>query len=157
MLAALLTWIANVFVIGTTCVLAQLWFRYVCSLLIAAQTSMDCSESVARANALTCTDVLRRLKSGEALSIEQMDVLTKGLRKDFEVVCYLLSNLGQSRRTAPSGETWMLKLNYWGQVLRYHAIKKISARGARRRLNKMALIVCHFADLIGERSIPARA
>jgi hypothetical protein len=150
-------WLANLFVIGTTMVLLFLWFRYVCALLLAAQTSLDCSEAVARANSLMFASVLRDLESNPNLTPAQMDALAAVLKRDFEVVCYLWRNLGQSRRTAPSGETWMLSFVYRARMLRYKVVRKVLHKSARRQLSQMALIVSHFADLIGERGLSARA
>lgn len=150
-------WIANSFVIGTTMVLLFLWFRYVCALLLAAQTSKDCSEAVARANSLAFDKVLRELQAEAPLSQDQMDALVDDLEKDFEVVCYLWCNMGQSRRTAPSGETWMLRTVFRLRTLRYRTVRKVLPKSARRQLNQMALIICYVADLIGERGLAVHA
>jgi len=150
-------WIANSFVIGTTIVLFLLWFRYVCSLLLVARTSMDCSETVARANSLAFPDVLRKLKTDATMPQERMDALVTDLQKDFEVVSYLLRHMGQAQVAATSSETWILKMDYRIRNLRYRGVRRVSGNAARQQLNRMAGIICHFADLIGERSARSRA
>ena len=155
MLACNLMWIANSFVIGVTAALFLLWFRYMCSLLMAAPTSLDRSEEVARANSLSFAEVLRGLNSASA-SREQMDGYVVALDRDFEIVTYLLRHMGQSPLVESPSEAWMLKADYRIQHLWYCLARPVSSETAARQVTKMALIVCHFADLVGERSVPAR-
>lgn len=150
-------WIANSFVIATSVVLFLLWFRYVCSLLLAAQTSLDCSDAVARANSLAFADILRQLNSVEVrVTAEEVDGFASSLQRDFEVVSYLLRHMGESPLIDSPAEALMLRVDYRIQSLCFRTVRLISAAAARNRVNQMASIICHFADLIGVRSVPAR-
>ncbi len=149
-------WLANSFVIGTTAVLFLLWFRYMCSLLLAAQTSLDTRESVARANSLVFADVIREINTGSAPSVDQLQLFTTGLARDFEVVTYLLRHLGESPLVDSPTEAWMLKIDYHIQRFWFRLLLPLSPAAASTRVNQMAIIICHFADLIGERRVPAR-
>ena len=150
-------WIANSFVIATTVVLFLLWFRYVCSLMLAAQTSLDRSEAVARANSLIFADVMRKLNSDDSCpNPEDVDGFAAALERDFEVVTYLLRHLGGSPLIDSPTEAWMLRVDYRIQRLWFRALRPISVAAGRSRVNQMAIIICHFADLIGARGVPAR-
>jgi hypothetical protein len=149
-------WIANSFVIGTTAVLFLLWCRYVCSLMLAAQTSRDFSDAVARANSLEFPSVLRSIESDEVHSTAQLDAFVAALERDFEVVTYLVRHMGGSPGADSGVERWMLKVDYRVQALWYRVMRQMSEVWARRKVNQMALIICHFADLIGERGAPSR-
>ncbi|HEY3742698.1 MAG TPA: hypothetical protein VGL53_22785 [Bryobacteraceae bacterium] len=149
-------WIANSFVIGATAVLFLLWGRYVCSLMLAAQTPRDCSDAVARANSLEFASVLRGLDSEGTLSTAQLDAYAAALARDFEVVTYLMRHMGGSPGAESAVESWMLRVDYRVQALWYRVMRYMSEVWARRKVSQMALIICHFADLIGERSVPSR-
>ena len=149
-------WIANSFVIGATTVLFLLWFRYMCSLLLAAQTSLDSSEAVARANSLAFAEVLRELNGEEAVAEDRLAALTVALDRDFEVVTYLLRHMGESPIVDSPTEAWMLKVDYKLQRFWFQHLLTVSPAMARHQVSQMALIICHFADLIGERRVPAR-
>jgi hypothetical protein len=148
-------WIVNLLVLGAATVLFLLWFRYMCALLLAAQTSLDCTEAVARANSLAFVDVLREIGSDRGHSAEQLDALAAALERDFEVVAYLLRHMGESPLIEAPAEAWMLKVDFRIQRLWFQLLRRISTAGARGQVNQMAIIICHFADLIGERRIPA--
>lgn len=149
-------WIANFFLIGATTVLFLLWFRYLCWLLLAAQSSLDCGEAVARANSLVFPDVLRQLNLDEGRSSAQLDRFVVALERDFEIVTYLLRHMGESPLIESPTEAWMIKVDYRIQSMLFKLFRPFSVRAAVGRVNQMAMIICHFADLIGERRIPAR-
>ena len=149
-------WIANSFVIGATTVLLLLWFRYLCSLLLAAQTSLDCGEMVARANSLVFADVLRQLRFDDGHSSAQLDRFVVALERDFEIVTYLLRHMGESPLIESPAEAWMIKVDYHIQAMLFKLFRPFSVSAAAARVNQMAMIICHFADLIGERRIPVR-
>ena len=150
-------WIANSFVIAVTAALFLLWFRYICSLLLAAQTSLDRSEDFARANSLAFAHVLQELQGKGEVSPDQLDRFTHALARDFEVVTYLLSHMGHSLLGHSPTEAWMLKADYRIQNWKYRLLGRFSRIIAQRQVSQMALIICHFADLVGERSVPAEA
>ncbi len=149
-------WIANSFVIGATTVLFLLWFRYLCSLMLAAQTSLDSGEAVARANSLVFADVLRQLNFDDGRSSEQLDRFVVALERDFEIVTYLLRHMGESPLIESPAEAWMIKVDYRIQAMLFKLFRPFSVDAAAARVNQMATIICHFADLIGERRIPVR-
>jgi hypothetical protein len=149
-------WIANSFLIGATAVLFLLWCRYVCSLMLAAQTPRDFRDAVARANSLEFASVLRSLESDEVHSTEQLDAFVATLERDFEVVTYLVRHMGGTPGADSGVERWMLRVDYRVQALWYRVMRHMSEVWARRKVDQMALIICHFADLIGERGAPSR-
>ena len=145
-------WTAHSFVIATTAVLFILWSRYVCAALLAAQTPIDSRDEVARANSLRFAEVLRALEEDGPQTIGQLDEFADALGRDFEVVTYLIRHMGSSSISDTPIEAWMLRVDYRIQAAWFKVMRPISDVWARRKVNQMALIVCHFADLIGERA-----
>jgi hypothetical protein len=141
-------WIANTFVICATLALFLLWFRYMCSLMLAAQTAHDSRDSVAAANSLAFPEVKRKLAGGGPLELGEA---VKALDRDFEVLAYLLRHMGASPLSDSPAETWMLKVDYQVQRVAFLLARPVIESAARNRISQMATIVSHFADLIGER------
>lgn len=50
----------------------------------------------------------------------------------------------------------MMQVDYRFQHFQFRRFVGLPSAVARHQLSQMAMIVCHFAELIGERCVPAR-
>jgi hypothetical protein len=124
------------------------WFRYTCLLIVSAKTALDYAGSVAAANQLSFLDVQSRLHEQ---NITDFDPIHAALERDYSVITYLLKNAAHSTEES-SIETRMLAMNYRLMGAWYQVSRRFSTEMARRALEDMALVVAHFANVMGERN-----
>jgi hypothetical protein len=148
--------VANALIAAITLLLFVLWFRYMCSMMLAAQTSLDRSIEVAQSNSLLFADVLRELFAAGPVSRETLDMQERALHRDLEILDYLLRHMGQTAIGDSSIEVWMLKSDFHIQSVCYRILRKHSPLRARGHVHQMAAILSHFANTVGERTAPAR-
>ena len=145
--------IANSLIAAVTLLLFVLWFRYMCSMLLAAQTSLDRSTEVAQSNALIFADVLRELFETTAVPAATLHLHELALHRDLEILTYLLRHMGQTTLGDSGIEVWLLTMDFHLQSMLY----KMLPWHTQERVYKMATILCYFANTIGERTVPSRS
>ena len=149
--------LANALIAAVTLLLFTLWFRYMCSVLLGAQTSLDRGTEVAQSNSLLFADVLRELFEHDDISVETLDMQEQALHRDLEILAYLLRHMGQTELGASVMEVWMLKADFRVQSLTYKVLRSLSPERARDHVYKMATILCHFANTVAERTARSRS
>jgi hypothetical protein len=149
--------LANACTAAVTLLLFVLWFRYMCSLLLAAQTSLDRSDDVAQSNSLAFADVLRDLhEQQDQIPLAALDIHEQALRRDLEILTYLLRHMGQRDLGDSAIEVWMLRTDFRIQAVFYSMYRRASLTRAREQVYRMAIILSHFANTVGERTAPVR-
>lgn len=124
------------------------WFRYVCLLILAAETPRDRSEEVARANDLYFPEVRSRLLKDDGIDLE---TLHKCLERDFGVIRALLDRT--PIRVFDSGfENAMLTIHFRLMSVCFKLTRGRFRECASDSLEEMLRVVDHFACLMGERS-----
>ena len=145
--------VATIIITASSALLFGYWFRYTCLLILSAKTSRDYAGEFAAANQLSFPEIQSVLRGDGA---RNLDLLHGALNRDYAVVTYLMSHVDQATGTA-SIETRMLAINYKLMGAWYSVSKSFSVTAAQRALDEMAMVVAHFANTIGERSMGAAA
>lgn len=130
------------------------WFRYMCLLIVSAKTTRDYAAEVAAANQLGFVQVQEQLHRAAPAELERLHA---ALDQDYALLTYLLKNAARSGTEKSTVENCMLAANYrlmaaWSRVSR-----RFSAAASTRALEEMALVVAHFANVMGERAACAAA
>jgi hypothetical protein len=124
------------------------WFRYICLLILAAESPRDRSEEVARANDLFFPEVRSRLLKDDGVDLE---TLHKCLERDFAIITYLLERT--PRRVFDSGfENAMLRTHFRLMSVCFKLTRGRFRECASDSLEEMLCVVDYFANLMGERS-----
>jgi hypothetical protein len=132
---------------GGSVLLFGYWFRYACLLILSAKTAQDYAADVATANQLSFLEVQAQLRTEGPV---ELDGLRASLDRDYALVTYLIQHAGGASESGL--EDRMLQLNYRLTRLMYQAARRLSPAMARRALDEMSTVVCHFANGIGERA-----
>ena len=145
--------ISTILIISISGALLVYWFRYACLLILSAKTTTDYAAGIAMANELDCLEVSHRLRANQPIA--NLDELSQRLHRDYQVVTYLLANAARFDETGVSGtsvgmENSMLRMNYKLVRMAYKVMAPFAPRQARRAVDEMAQIVCHFANVMGE-------
>ena len=130
------------------------WFRYMCLMIVSAKTTRDYAAEVATANQLGFVHVQARLRQASPAELERLHA---ALDRDYALLTYLLKNAALSATEESPVENHMLAANYrlmaaWSRVSR-----QFSIAASTRALEEMALVVAHFANVMGERAAAAAA
>ncbi|HLJ14005.1 MAG TPA: hypothetical protein VKV15_05870 [Bryobacteraceae bacterium] len=142
--------ISTILIFGTSMMLFAYWFRYTCLLILSAKTTRDFAADVAAANSLGCLLIRDQLRLGAVIG--ELDLLSKTLHRDYQVVTYLLQHAAVSDQNGSGLEQRMLRIDYRLMRLCYSVLAPFSPRHARQALEEMTQIVCHFANVMGERA-----
>jgi hypothetical protein len=121
------------------------WFRYTCLLILSAETTRDYAPDVATANQLSFLQVRAELRQNPA----DLSRLQASLDRDLAILNGLIQNV--------SMEDQMLKLNYRLMSTWCSVSRSFSPEAGRRALDEMSMIVSHFANSLGERSMAGAA
>ena len=134
--------LTSILIIAVSLVLLVYWFRYTCVLLVRNAASPCPSEASSR---FSYDSVQSRLETGEAL-----DPLEASLRKDFDLLVYLLEHAAGLE--LDSIEDRLLVWDY--KVMRaFYRVAKIAAPvQARAALKEMAVVIGILAGKLGERA-----
>jgi hypothetical protein len=124
------------------------WFRYTCLLIVSAKTAEDYAGEVAAANQLSFLNVQSCLHQSAGTDLVG---LHGALERDYALLTYLLKN-AQSKTEEFSIETSMLAAHYRAMNAWYRVSRNFSAETARGALEDMAMVVAHFANVMGERN-----
>jgi hypothetical protein len=144
--------IATLVITASSALLFCYWFRYTCVLILNAKTTRDFARDVAAANQLNFPAVQSQLQvAGSDLSF-----LHDSLNRDYALLTYLVSHAAGHRGDL-SLEDRMLQFNYRLMGAWYRVSQPFSATAARNALQEMSLVVAHFANVMGERSMAGAA
>jgi hypothetical protein len=122
---------ASALIIGFSLVLLVYWFRYSCALLLRSRADLAATAPDPRFN---FGEVQTRLNSASDL-----DPLQQSLRRDYEVLIYLLEHA--SGLGLESLEDRLLVVDYKLMQLQYRLTKTILPTQARRSLSEMASVL----------------
>ena len=141
----------NSALIASSVVLFCYWFRYSCLLILATKTLHDYSEEVAEINQLSFREVRSRLRKRDT---QDLDSLHQCLERDFAVLTYLLEHTPISGFD-PGFEDAMLKIHFRTMSACVRLTGRNLRESAADTLEKMALVVAHLANQLGERRVAA--
>jgi hypothetical protein len=143
--------LATATIIVSSILLFCYWFRYVCLLILSAETSHDYATNIAQTHQLGFREAHRRLNQGAT----ELDPLKEVLDHDYAVLARLMNHAGNSQVGI---EQRMVAIHYRLMALSYRATNRFSASAARKALEQMSMVVAHFANFVGETaSSPAAA
>jgi hypothetical protein len=145
--------IATVTITVGSIVLFAYWFRYTCLLILSAKTARDYTWDVAYSNKLGFPEVQAQLNQ----SSPDLDRLRAALDRDYQVVRQLLRYMPKAEEGPCPLETQMLAINYRLMGAWYQVSRQLSGKTAARALGEMAMVVAHFANLMGEQAAAAAA
>jgi hypothetical protein len=150
--------LATIVLTASSALLFGYWFRYTCLLILSAKTTRDYAGEFAAAVELSFPGVQERLRSESfGNSATCLEELQASLNRDYAIVTYLLKNVNDTSVGASSVEVRMLEINYRLMGAWFSISKRFSANAAQQALEEMALVVCHFANTMGERADAAAA
>lgn len=150
--------VCNVLMVSVSLFLLVYWFRYTCLLMLRTKPARDYSKQIAAANHLSVFDVQSQLAATEASGINQsLDSLEKMLDRDYRLLLYLIHHAANFKTASFEIEQIMLRADY--QIMRtvYVISKRFSVHQGSRQLSEMALIIAHFANMMGARAALAVA
>jgi len=130
-----------------SCLLFAYWFRRACLLILVAKSPRDYAKGVAVANQLTFPEVQTALSTDVTADLRG---LKDALDRDFRLLSYLLRYAAAAPPCTEAIERRMLRINYWIMTTWCIASWRISPRTSRRAIQEMALVVAHFASVLGE-------
>jgi hypothetical protein len=90
-------------------------------------------------------------------SSPDLDRLRAALDRDYQVVRQLLRYMPKAEEGPSPLETQMLAINYRLMGAWYQVSRQLSGKTAARALGEMAMVVAHFANLMGEQAAAAAA
>jgi hypothetical protein len=135
--------LASVLIIVFSVALLAYWFRYSCILLLRNQAEMAANPPVD--NRFHVAEVQASLRDGQ-----QLDPLHASLRRDYQVLTYLLRHAaGLELR---SFEDRLLFLDYKVVEWWYRLTRVAAPDQARQALSEMAVVLGILAGKIGERA-----
>ena len=127
------------------------WFRYVCLLILAAETPRDHSEEAAEVNQLSFPVVRSSLRKD---AVADLETLRKCLERDFAIITYLLEHT--PIRVFDSGfEQAMLRTHFRIMSMCVRLTSRNLRRSASDALEEMLLVVEHLANELGQRGAAA--
>jgi hypothetical protein len=144
--------IATLVITASSALLFCYWFRYTCVLILNAKTSRDFAREVAAANQLSFPAVQSQLQAASG----DLSYLHDSLNRDYALLTYLVSHAAGHRGDLGL-EDRMLQFNYRLMGAWYRVSRPFSATAARNALQEMSLVVAHFANVMGERSMAGAA
>jgi len=127
------------------------WFRYTCLLILSAKTTRDYAAEIAAANQLSFLQVQAQLRENSP----DLDRLQAALDRDLVMITYLIQHASGNREWGV--EDRMLKLNYRLMSAWCSLSRRVSPEAGRRALDEMSMIISHFANAMGERSMAGAA
>lgn len=127
------------------------WFRYMCLMIVSAKTTRDYAAEVATANQLGFIQVQAQLHALHGAPAE-LDRLHAALDRDYALLTYLLKNAAHSANEESPIEARMLAVNYRLMAAWSRLSRRFSVSASTRALEQMALVVAHFANVMGERA-----
>ena len=127
------------------------WFRYTCLLILSAKTTRDYAADIAAANQLSFLQVQAQLRENAT----DLDRLQSALDRDLVLITYLIQHA--SGQGEWGMEDRMLKLNYRLMSAWCSMSRRFSPEAGRRALDEMSMIISHFANAMGERSMAGAA
>src|SRR5581483_2998947 len=127
------------------------WFRYTCLLILSAKTTRDYAAEIAAANQLSFLQVQAQLRENSP----DLDRLQAALDRDLVMITYLIQHASGNREWGV--EDRMLKLNYRLMSASCSLSRRVSPEAGRRALDEMSMIISHFANAMGERSMAGAA
>lgn len=130
------------------------WFRYMCLMIVSAKTTRDYAAEVAAANQLGFVQVQAQLQQAAPAELEQLHA---ALDRDYALLTYLLKNAAHPATQKSSVENQMLAVNYRLMAVWSRVSRQFSVAASTRALEEMALVVAHFANVMGERAACASA
>jgi hypothetical protein len=145
---------ATVIITVSSVLLFGYWFRYTCLLILSAKTTRDYAGDVAMANQLSFLGVQAQLRE---CAPNDLDRLQAALDRDYVLISYLLQNAASSSESESRVEARMLALHYRLMGAWCGMSRRFSLEASRRALEEMSLVVAHFANVVGERSVAGAA
>ena len=139
----------NIALVAISVLLFCYWFRYVCLLILAAETPHDYSKEVADANQLAFPEVRAKLRSRDA---EDLCRLHKCLERDFAIVVYLLDHTPTTGIDIGFDDA-MLKVHFRAMSACFRLTNRNLRESAADALEEMSLVVAHLANHFGERCV----
>jgi hypothetical protein len=140
---------ATATITASSVLLFAYWFRYTCLLILSTNTTQDHTRKVAVANQLAFLEVQSQLRHSPA----DLEGLRRLLDRDYAVLTSLLRYTSDSPPKQSKIEVRMLGINYRLLGLSYGLSRRCSVAAARRTLDEMSLVVAHFANMMGERTM----
>ena len=137
--------IASILIIAFSIALLVYWFRYSCILLLRNQPDLAPAPFPIADNQFSIQELQERLRT-EA----QLDPLHAAIRKDFEVVTYLLQHAAGLE--LHSIEDRLLVLDYKVMQRWYQLTRLAAPEQARQALSEMVQVVAVLSSKIGERA-----
>jgi len=139
----------NIVLVAISVLLFCCWFRYVCLLILAAETPHDYGRETADANQLSFPEVRARLRGHD---FADLSPLRKCLERDFAIVTYLLDHTPAATGFDICFDEAMLKLHFRAMSACFQLTHHNLHRCATDALEEMSLVVAHLANQLGERS-----
>jgi hypothetical protein len=144
--------IATATITVSSALLFGYWFRYTCLLILNTKAARDYTSVVAMANQLQVLEVQSALPAAASADLDRLHQL---LERDYKVLGHLFRKAGASGDGEI--EERMLGLYYRVMGLGYGISRSFSQAIARKALEEMSLVVAHFANALGERTLSATA
>jgi hypothetical protein len=116
---------------------------------ILARDLREHAASVAAANGLAFRDVRQALE--ERFDADAAGSLTAALRKDFQLLSYLLRYAATVNVGSRTSEEWLLIANFHALRFTAQALKHVAPAVSRACLAEMTTVVEHFAGVMGRR------
>lgn len=150
--------VLNVVMVSVSLLLLVYWFRYTCLLMLRTKPARDYARQVAAANHLSVFEVQTQLVATEASGIDQpLDSLERMLDRDYRLLLYLIRHAANFKTAGNQIEQIMLRGDYQIMKFMYVIAKRLSLSQGSKQLSEMAMIITHFANLMGERAALAVA
>jgi hypothetical protein len=146
--------VASLLIMIVSAVLLVYWFRYICLLMLRAQTDKEHAADLASINQLSFAETLRRgfhdLPAGELDSVE------KALERDYRLLTHLLRHTTGLEVRGISLEQRMLMADFMVMRLLSKTGRMLGHSGGRAALEEMSLVLNRLADAMAERIHAAR-
>ena len=140
---------ATITITAGSALLFAYWFRFTCLLILSTKTVHDHTRTVAVAYQLVLVEIQAQLCHPGA----DLEGLRRLLDRDYAVLTSLLRYTPDFSAEQSKIEMRMLGINYRLLGLWYGFSRRFSITAAQRNLEEMSLVVAHFADLMGERTM----
>ena len=138
----------SIFILAFSVAVAIYWVRVTITSIL-ARDLREHAASVAVANGLAFRDVRQALD--ERFDIRAAGTLTAALRKDFQLLSYLLRYAATVNVGRCTTEEWLLIANFHALRFTAQMVKRLSPAVSRACLAEMATVVEHFAGVMGRR------
>ena len=137
----------NAALIAASVVLFCYWFRYVCLLILSAESAHDYGEEVALANQLSFPEIRSTLRRHE---VTDLDSLHRSLERDFTIITYLLDHTPVNGCES-SFEDAMLKILFRTMGGVFRLTRRNLRSFSSDALEEMIVVVAYFANEFGAR------